>query len=73
MDDNSNNSNREIQTKLDIAKKYGIYFEDMRWTKTWLHCQIVAPKSGKRIYIPSNQPAIDPTAWSGIYPSEFDQ
>jgi len=61
-----------VLSKLDIAKKYGIYFEDMRWTPTWLHCQIVVPGSGKRIYIPSTAPAIKSDAWSGTYDSKFN-
>lgn len=34
----------------------GIWMEDPRWTPTWVHLQITPPKSGKRIYIPSNAP-----------------
>lgn len=57
---------------LEMAKKYGIYFEDMRWTPTWVHMQIVAPMSGKRIYVPSAAPAIKPDAWSGTYDAKYN-
>ena len=33
-----------------------LWCEDFRWTPTWVHFQILPPKSGKRIYIPSNTP-----------------
>ena len=45
---------------LDIAREIGLWFEDFRWTPTWVHCQIVPPKSGKLVYIPSTAPATDP-------------
>lgn len=61
-----------ILDNLQIAKNYGLYFEDMRWTPTWLHIQIVPPASGKRIFIPSTAPAIKPDAWSGTYDSQFN-
>ena len=46
---------------LDVAAEIGLWFEDFRWTPTWVHCQIVPPKSGKRVYIPSSAPAKDPS------------
>lgn len=61
-----------ILNNLQIAKNYGLYFEDMRWTPTWLHIQIVPPASGKRIFIPSTAPAIKPDAWSGTYDPKFN-
>lgn len=45
---------------LDVAAEIGLWFEDFRWTPTWVHCQIVPPKSGKRVFIPSTAPAADP-------------
>jgi len=45
---------------LDIARELGIYYEDFRWTPTWVHMQIVPPKSNKVVYIPSTAPAKDP-------------
>ena len=46
---------------LDIAKEIGIWFEDFRWTPHWVHCQIVPPKSGRRVFIPSLKPPLDPS------------
>ena len=46
---------------LDILKDIGLWMEDPRWTPTWLHLQIVPPKSGKLVYIPSAKPPLDPT------------
>lgn len=30
----------------------GLWFESFDYSKTWLHCQSVPPKSGKRVFIP---------------------
>lgn len=38
----------------DVLAECGLWMEDPRWTPTWVHLQRVPPKSGKRIYIPSN-------------------
>lgn len=43
----------------------GIWMEDPRWTCTenrdpWVHWQIRPPKSGRRIYIPNNNPPTSP-------------
>jgi len=40
----------------DVLAECGLWMEDPRWTPTWVHLQRVPPKSGKRIYIPSNAP-----------------
>ena len=37
---------------LDVAEEIGLWFEDFRWTPTWVHCQIIPPKSGKRVFYP---------------------
>lgn len=53
-----------ILDNLNIAEKYGVYFEDFNYTPSWTHIQIVPPKSGKRIYVPnSNQPSVK--KWDG--------
>ena len=46
---------------LDVLAEIGLWAEDPRWTKSWLHVQIVPPKSGKRVYIPSSAPPTDPS------------
>lgn len=33
-------------------KQLGLYFEDPRYTKGWVHAQIMAPLSGKIFFIP---------------------
>jgi hypothetical protein len=38
----------------------GLWCEDFRWTPTWVHFQIIPPRSGKRIYIPSLAKPLDP-------------
>lgn len=46
---------------LDVLGQIGLWIEDPRWTPTWLHVQTVPPKSGKRVYIPSSKPPLDPS------------
>ena len=62
-----------VLNNLDLALKLGLYFEDWRWTKTWCHIQIIAPKSKKRIFRPSEALASAPQRWSGSYDSRFDK
>ena len=45
------------QVDLVVAE---LWCEDFRYTPTWVHFQIVPPKSGKRIYIPSLSKPLDP-------------
>lgn len=46
---------------LDVMEEIGLWIEDPRYTPTWLHVQTVAPKSGRRIFIPKLGPAPDPS------------
>ena len=46
---------------LDILREVGLWMEDPRWTPTWVHLQIVPPKSNKVVYVPSSAPAKDPS------------
>lgn len=57
---------------LPLMQKLGIYFEDKRWTPTWVHFQIVPPGSKKRIYVPSSAPAQAPQIWDGQYDTKLD-
>lgn len=41
-----------VLANLHIAADIGLWFEDFRTTPTWVHGQIVPPKSGLRIFIP---------------------
>lgn len=61
-----------ILKNLDEAKGLGLFFEDFRWTSTWCHIQSVQPNSGKRIFIPSSNPATAPDHWDGKYFKEYD-
>lgn len=60
-------------SNLGLMKELGVHMEDWRWTPTWNHYQIVPPKSGHRIFIPSTATALAPDRWIGKYPSEYDQ
>lgn len=66
-----------VLSNLDLMQKLGVYLEDFRWTPTWVHFQIAAPKSGKRIFIPyadiKKNPMMAPDAWSGTYDSKHDK
>ncbi len=42
----------------DKLEQCGIWCERPQWTPNWLHCQIVPPKSGNRIYVPSSKPPL---------------
>lgn len=61
-----------VLQNLDLMQQLGLYFEDKRWTPNWVHFQLGAPGSGKRIFVPSSAPAGAPTAWDGQYDSKYD-
>lgn len=62
---------------LDFLQEVGLWMEDPRWTHgtagTWMHFQIVPPKSGKRIYVPSEKPMTAPDIWDGKYDTKYDK
>jgi len=62
-----------VLQNLDLMQQLGIYFEDKRWTPDWVHFQLGAPGSGKRIFVPSSAPASAPDAWDGQYDSKYDE
>lgn len=41
-----------INKKVPLVEEIGLWFEDFSKTKDWVHCQIVAPASGKRFFLP---------------------
>jgi hypothetical protein len=53
---------RDVQTTLQLWLKTpaglkalednGLYVEDFKYTKTWVHLQTVVPKSNNRFFIP---------------------
>jgi len=61
-----------VLQNLQLMSDLGIYLEDRRWTKTWVHFQLGQPKSGHRIFVPSASPALAPDAWDGEYDHSFD-
>jgi hypothetical protein len=66
-----------VKDNLQLLQKIGLWIEDPRWTHgkvgTWMHFQIVPPKSGKRIFIPSSAPASAPEIWDGKYDGSLDE
>lgn len=57
-------------------KEWGLWCEHPCWTHskngTWIHLQIMPPKSGKRFFVPSSQPNPNPSFWDGKYEAELD-
>lgn len=52
-------------TNLDVLAEIGLWLEDPRWTfdpggDHWVHLQTAPPRSGMRVFIPSDTPAKDP-------------
>ncbi len=50
---------------LAVLAEIGLWLEDPRWTHDangdhWVHVQTVPPRSGSRVFIPSDAPAPDP-------------
>lgn len=50
---------------LDVLAEIGLWLEDPRWTydengEHWVHVQTVPPRSGNRVFTPSDLPAKDP-------------
>lgn len=65
-----------VKDNLKLLQEVGLWIEDPRWTHgngSWLHFQVVPPKSGKRIYIPSSKPAPAPHIWDGKYDKSLDE
>jgi uncharacterized protein YcbK (DUF882 family) len=62
-----------VLQNLDLMQQLGIYMEDRRWTKGWVHFGVGAPASGKRIFIPNASRASDPDIWDGKYDHSFDK
>jgi hypothetical protein len=67
LKDTDNRLFEYVLQNLELAKELGLYFEHKNWTPTWVHIQLIAPKSGKRIFIPNSKPALAPDIWDGKY------
>ena len=44
--------------KPDLLAEIGLWMENPMWTPNWVHLQSVPPQSGKRIYVPSENPPL---------------
>jgi hypothetical protein len=44
--------------KPDLLQQIGLWMEQAQWTPTWVHLQIVPPHSGRRIFVPSENPPL---------------
>lgn len=44
--------------KPDLLAEIGLWMESPQWTPSWVHLQTVPPKSGRRIFIPSENPPL---------------
>lgn len=56
-----------LMDNMTLVEQWGIYLEDKRWTDSWVHCQIIAPKSGKRIFQPYEGPPPKPANKREVY------
>ena len=43
---------------IEVLAAEGLFMEDPRWTPTWTHLDDRGPKSGRRVFIPSNDPPL---------------
>lgn len=41
-----------INNNVDAVEEIGLWFEDFKSTSNWVHCQTIAPLSGKRFFLP---------------------
>jgi hypothetical protein len=41
-----------------LLQEIGLWIENPMWTPTWVHLQIVPPHSGRRIFVPSENPPL---------------
>ena len=70
--DTDNSVFKYVLKNLDLAQQLGLYFEDKRWTPTWVHIQLVKPKSGKRIFVPSSSAPLNAKIWDGKYDDKYN-
>lgn len=41
-----------VLSNIEIVTRCGLWVEDPAYTKDWVHFQMMAPNSGKRVFIP---------------------
>lgn len=66
-----------VLKNLQLMQDLGIYMEHKWWTSSddnggWVHFGLGAPKSGKRIFIPSTDRPHSKKWWNGEYDHAFD-
>jgi hypothetical protein len=59
-DDKYQSFARWCTKNIDLLVECGLWMEHPGWTPTWVHLQDLPPGSGKRIFIPSSKPALNP-------------
>jgi hypothetical protein len=52
VDDEKQTLGKWCMLNLNVLEDLGLYMEDLRHTKGWVHLQLQKPRSGKRIFIP---------------------
>lgn len=58
---------------LDLMKATGLYLEDFRYTKGWVHFGSLPPKSKRRIFVPKDGLPPNPEWWPNHkYDSKYD-
>lgn len=56
-----------LMDNMPLVEKLGFFLEDKRWTDSWVHLQVIAPKSGNRIFQPYAGPPPAPTNKREVY------
>ena len=69
--DEGNNLMNFVLENMELAKGLDLFFEHFNFTPTWVHIQIVSPRSGHRIFIPNPGPPLC-TRWNGVYDTVYD-
>lgn len=41
-----------VKNNLEFVADIGLWFEDFKYSKNWVHAQVIAPASGRRFFIP---------------------
>lgn len=72
-----------LPEQMLMLQELGLYLEHGCYThyidpisnreRSWVHFQRVAPKSGRRIYIPSTKPNPNPKFWDGKYDVKYNK
>lgn len=61
-----------VLANLALARTLGLYFEDKRWTPTWVHAQTTRPASRRRIFIPHAGVPPQSPHFDGTYDRSYD-